>query len=297
MLLDPVVTYLKDLQSRLLARFEAIDGRAKFLRDGWQRPASDVQLAGEGVTAVMEGGAVFERGGASFSDVRGNKLPPSATARQPQLAGKPYRAAGVSVVMHPLNPHVPTSHMNVRAFATDDGAAWWFGGGYDLTPYYPYEEDAKHWHRTAKQACGARYDELKKHCDEYFVLKHRNEPRGIGGVFIDDLNDGDFERCFALIRAIGDSYLDAYVPIVERRRATAYGERERAWQLYRRGRYVEFNLVWDRGTLFGLQSRGRTESILTSMPPLVAWKYDYKAEAGSPEAQLSEFLQPREWAS
>jgi coproporphyrinogen III oxidase len=295
-MLDAVVTYLKDLQSRLLSRFESLDGKAKFLRDPWSRPASDTQLAGEGVTAVMENGAVFERGGASFSDVRGNKLPPSATARQPNLAGRPYRAAGVSVVMHPLNPNAPTSHMNVRAFATDDGAAWWFGGGYDLTPYYPYEEDVRHWHRTAKSACGERYAELKKNCDEYFVLKHRNEARGVGGVFVDDLNDGDFERCFALIRSIGDSFLDAYLPIVERRKATPYGERERAWQLYRRGRYVEFNLVWDRGTLFGLQSRGRTESILTSMPPLVSWKYDYHPEPNSPESKLEDFLKPRDWA-
>jgi coproporphyrinogen III oxidase len=294
--LEPVVAYLKDLQSRLFARFEGLDGRATFLKDPWSRPASDVQLAGNGLTAVLEGGAVFERGGASFSDVRGNKLPPSASAQKPELAGRSYRAAGVSVVMHPLNPHVPTSHMNVRAFATDDGAGWWFGGGYDLTPYYPYEEDAKHWHRTAKGAVGARYAEMKKMCDEYFVLKHRNEARGVGGLFIDDLNDGDFEKSFAVIRAIGDSFLDAYVPIVERRVKTAYGERERAWQLYRRGRYVEFNLVWDRGTLFGLQSRGRTESILTSMPPLVSWKYDHHPEVGSPEAALAKFLEPRDWA-
>jgi coproporphyrinogen III oxidase len=198
--------------------------------------------------------------------------------------------------MHPLNPNVPTSHMNVRAFATDDGAAWWFGGGYDLTPYYPYEEDVRHWHRTAKAACGERYAQLKQSCDEYFVLKHRNEARGVGGVFVDDLNDGDFERCFALIRAIGDSYLDAYVPIVERRKATPYGDRERAWQLYRRGRYVEFNLVWDRGTLFGLQSNGRTEAILMSLPPLVRWRYDWKPEPGTPEARLySDFLVAKDW--
>jgi coproporphyrinogen III oxidase len=244
---------------------------------------------------VLENGAVFERAGASFSDVRGTALPPSATARQPQLAGRPYRAAGVSVVIHPLNPHVPTSHMNVRGFSTDDGAAWWFGGGYDLTPYYPYAEDARAWHQTAKAATGGRYAELKRACDEYFVNKHRDEARGIGGVFVDDLNDGDRDSCFALIRRIGDSFLDAYAPIVEKRKATPYGDRERQWQLYRRGRYVEFNLVWDRGTLFGLQSKGRTESILTSMPPLVAWKYDYAPEPGSPEARLAELLKPRDW--
>ncbi len=291
--MNDVVEYLKGLQQRLLARFEQLDGKAKFRRDAWQRPTG---LVGEGITAVLEGGAVFERAGASFSDVRGSQLPPSATARNPHLAGKPFRAAGVSVVIHPLNPHVPTSHMNVRAFATDDGAGWWFGGGYDLTPYYPYEEDARHWHQTARKATGDRYPELKRACDEYFVNKHRDEARGIGGIFVDDLNDGDRERCFALIRAIGDSFLDAYAPIVERRRETPYGDRERQWQLYRRGRYVEFNLVWDRGTLFGLQSKGRIESILTSMPPLVAWKYDYTPEAGSPEARLAEFLKPREWA-
>jgi len=291
--LNDVVEYLKSLQQRLLTRLEQLDGRAQFLRDPWQRSTG---LSGEGITAVLEGGAVFERAGASFSDVRGTTLPPSATARQPQLAGKPFRAAGVSVVIHPLNPHVPTSHMNVRAFSTEDGAGWWFGGGYDLTPYYPYEEDAVHWHRTAKAAAGERYAALKRACDEYFVNKHRDEARGIGGLFVDDLNDGDRASCFALIRSIGDSFLDAYAPIVERRRATPYGDRERQWQLYRRGRYVEFNLVWDRGTLFGLQSKGRIESILTSMPPLVSWKYDYQPEPGSPEARLAEFLTPRDWA-
>lgn len=294
--MNDAVTYLKDLQQRLLAELEQLDGRAKFNRDAWSRPAAQGKLSGEGVTAVMEGGAVFERAGASFSDVRGTQLPPSATARQPQLAGRPFRAAGVSVVIHPLNPYVPTSHMNVRAFSTDDGEGWWFGGGYDLTPYYPYEEDVRHWHGTAKRATGERYAELKRACDDYFVLKHRDEQRGVGGLFCDDLNDGDRGRCFELIRKIGDSYLDAYAPLVEKRRGTPYTDRERQWQLYRRGRYVEFNLVWDRGTLFGLQSKGRIESILTSMPPLVSWKYDYAPEAGSPEAQLQEFLKPREWA-
>jgi coproporphyrinogen III oxidase len=292
---NEAVVWLKDLQQRLLARFETLDGRAVFRRDAWSRPPADGKLAGEGITAVLEQGAVFERAGASFSDVRGTALPPSATLAHPHLAGRPYRAAGVSVVVHPLNPYVPTSHMNVRAFATDDGAGWWFGGGYDLTPYYGFEEDCRHWHRTAKQATGAQYDTLKKRCDEYFFLKHRDEARGIGGIFLDDYNDGDWARSFELIRRIGDSYLEAYTPIVERRRATAYGERERQWQLYRRGRYVEFNLVWDRGTLFGLQSKGRIESILTSMPPLVTWKYDYAPEPGSPEAQLYELLKPREW--
>jgi coproporphyrinogen III oxidase len=288
--MNDVVTYLKDLQQRLLSRFEQLDGRAKFHRDAWTRPSG-----GEGITAVLEGGAVFERAGASFSDIRGTQLPPSATVAHPNLAGRPFRAAGVSVVVHPLNPHVPTSHMNVRAFSTDDGAGWWFGGGYDLTPYYPYEEDCRHWHQVAKRAAESRYAQMKQACDEYFFLKHRDEARGVGGLFIDDLNDGDRDSCFALIRRIGDSFLDAYAPIVERRVGTAYGDRERQWQLYRRGRYVEFNLVWDRGTLFGLQSKGRIESILTSMPPLVSWRYDYAPEAGSPEARLAEFLKPRSW--
>ena len=291
--MNDVVEYLKSLQQRLLAKLEQLDGKATFRRDAWARATG---LSGEGITAVLEGGAVFERAGASFSDVRGTQLPPSATQRNPQLAGKPFRAAGVSVVIHPLNPHVPTSHMNVRAFSTEDGAGWWFGGGYDLTPYYPYEEDAQHWHRTAKAATQDRYPELKRACDEYFVNKHRDEARGIGGLFVDDLNDGDRDGCFALIRRIGDSFLDAYAPIVERRKATPYGDRERQWQLYRRGRYVEFNLVWDRGTLFGLQSKGRIESILTSMPPLVAWRYDYSPEPGSPGSKLAEFLKPRDWA-
>jgi coproporphyrinogen III oxidase len=289
--MNEVVEYLRDLQSRLLARFESLDGRSKFLRDAWSRPAAEGQLAGNGITAVLEDGAVLERAGASFSDVRGASLPPSATARQPHLAGKPYRAAGVSVVIHPRNPHAPTSHMNVRCFSTDDGAGAWFGGGYDLTPYYPYEDDARHWHATAKKAAGPHYSEFKAACDAYFFLKHRGEARGIGGIFFDDLENG-----FDTLRAVGDSFLDAYLPIVERRKDTAYADRERQWQLYRRGRYVEFNLVWDRGTLFGLQSRGRTESILTSMPPLASWRYDLKPEAGSPEAKLYEFLKPRDWA-
>ena len=288
--MDDVVAYFKDLQQRLLVRFELLDGRAKFFRDHWTRPGG-----GEGLTAVLEEGAVFERAGASFSDISGTHLPPSATVAHPELAGRPFRAAGVSVVTHPLNPHVPTSHLNVRAFSTDDQAGWWFGGGYDLTPYYPYEEDAKHWHATARAAVKDRYPAMKRACDEYFFLKHRDEARGVGGLFVDDLNDGDRDRCFALVRAIGDSYLDAYAPIVEKRRSTRYGERERQWQLYRRGRYVEFNLVWDRGTLFGLQSRGRIESILTSMPPLVSWKYDLKPEPDSPESKLLEFLKPRDW--
>jgi coproporphyrinogen III oxidase len=289
--MNDVIAYFKDLQQRLLSRFELLDGEAKFRRDAWTRPAG-----GEGLTSVMEGGPLFERAGASFSDIRGSQLPPSATVAHPNLAGRPFRAAGVSVVVHPLNPHVPTSHMNVRAFSTDDGEGWWFGGGYDLTPYYPYEEDCRHWHQVAKRAAGERYAQMKQACDAYFFLKHREEARGIGGLFIDDHNDGDRESCFALIRRIGDSYLDAYAPIVERRKGTAHGERERQWQLYRRGRYVEFNLVWDRGTLFGLQSKGRIESILTSMPPLVSWRYDYAPEAGSPEARLAEFLKPRSWA-
>jgi coproporphyrinogen III oxidase len=250
------------------------------------------------VTRVIEDGALFERGGVNFSDVRGDALPPSASAARPQLAGRGFRAMGVSLVLHPRNPYCPTAHMNVRFLSA--GETWWFGGGMDLTPYYGFEEDARHFHAVCRRALepfGAElYPRFKRACDEYFFLRHRNEPRGVGGIFFDDLAEPDLETCFALVRSVGDHFLTAYGPILERRRATPYGERERAFQAYRRGRYVEFNLVYDRGTLFGLQSGGRTESILMSLPPLVTWKYDWKPEPGSPEEKLyTDFLKPREW--
>jgi coproporphyrinogen III oxidase len=285
--------YLSELQQRIVAALERLDGSA-FLSDAWQRAEG-----GGGVTRILEDGALFERAGVGFSHVTGSQLPASASAARPQLAGRSFEAMGVSLVLHPRNPYCPTVHMNVRFLAA--GPVWWFGGGMDLTPYYGFDEDARHFHSTCKNALapfGAeRYPRYKKWCDEYFFLKHRNEPRGIGGIFFDDLSEPDFETCFALVRSVGDHFLAAYSPIVERRRATGYGERERAFQAYRRGRYVEFNLVYDRGTLFGLQSGGRTESILMSLPPAVAWRYDWKPEAGSPEARLySDFLRPRDWA-
>jgi len=296
-----VRTYLLDLQESIVARMEALDG-GRFLRDEWRRAEG-----GGGITRILEGGELLERAGVGFSDVTGTKLPPSATAHRPELAGKPWEAIGVSLVFHPRNPYIPTVHMNVRFFFArgGEGAAendvWWFGGGMDLTPYYPFEEDCVHFHRTNRDALDAvdraLHPRFKKACDEYFFLKHRNEPRGIGGTFFDDFTEGGFERAFAVMRATGDGFLPAYVPIVERRRATPYGERERDFQAYRRGRYVEFNLVWDRGTLFGLQSGGRSESILMSLPPVVTWRYDWKAEPGSPEAKLAEVLMPpRDWA-
>ncbi|MDD3761818.1 MAG: oxygen-dependent coproporphyrinogen oxidase [Nevskiales bacterium] len=293
-----VESYLCDLQDRLCAGFEQADGEARFHVDRWERPEG-----GGGETRVLRDGAVFESAGVNFSLVHGTRLPPSATAHRPQLAGRHWRAMGVSVVLHPRNPYVPTCHANVRFFvAEQDGEppVWWFGGGFDLTPYYGFDEDARHFHRVARSACAPfgddLYPRLKTWCDEYFFLKHRNEPRGIGGLFFDDWTEGGFEQSFSLMRSVGDHYAQAYLPIVERRKHTPFGERERAWQLYRRGRYVEFNLVWDRGTLFGLQSGGRTESILMSMPPLAAWRYDYAAEPGSPEAELTErFLKPQDW--
>ena len=294
--LAPVEAWLRGLQDRICAAIEALDGSARFVEDNWTRAEG-----GGGRTRVLREGAVFEQAGIGFSRVEGARMPASATAHRPELAGKSWVATGVSLVFHPRNPYVPTTHMNVRVFrAEGDGATvWWFGGGYDLTPYYVFEDDARHWHATARAACapfGADvYPAHKRWCDEYFFLKHRNETRGIGGVFFDDLNRWDFDTCFAYQRAIGDSFLAAYTPIVERRRDTPWGERERAFQLYRRGRYVEFNLVWDRGTLFGLQSGGRTESILMSLPPLVRWEYGYQPEAGSAEAKLAEYLTPREW--
>jgi coproporphyrinogen III oxidase len=300
---DAVKEYLLGLQARIVAGLEAIDGQP-FLRDEWRKADDDPSpLKGSGIGRVIEGGQVFERGGVNFSHVSGPRLPPSATANRPELAGRGFEAMGVSLVMHPLNPYCPTVHMNVRMLvAREAGAAdiWWFGGGMDLTPYYGFEEDAAAFHRACKQALdpfGADYyPRFKKWCDEYFYLKHRNEPRGIGGVFFDDFAELGFERSFALMRAVGDAFLPAYSAIIERRRDSAYGEPERDWQCYRRGRYVEFNLVFDRGTHFGLQSGGRAESILMSMPPLVKWRYDYRPATGTAEARLlDDFLVRREW--
>lgn len=295
---NAVREYLLGLQDNICKVLEDIDGQTRFETDEWQREAG-----GGGRTRVLNGGAVFEQGGVNFSEVSGDNLPPSATASRPELAGRSFRAMGVSLVIHPNNPYVPTSHANVRFFiAEKEGEApiWWFGGGYDLTPYYGNEEDVVHWHQTAKAACEPFGDEVyprfKQWCDEYFYLKHRDECRGVGGLFFDDLNEWGFERCFAFMQSVGNSYTDAYAPIVRKRMDTAFGERERDFQLYRRGRYVEFNLVYDRGTLFGLQSGGRTESILMSLPPLVKWRYNWQPEPGSAEARLySDFLPPRDW--
>ncbi|MBE2253806.1 MAG: oxygen-dependent coproporphyrinogen oxidase [Myxococcus sp.] len=266
------------LQEELLRGLSALDGKS-FVRDAWVKPPGGA-LEGGGVTCVLEGGGVFERGGVALSDVKGAALPPAATQRNPHLSGRSYRAMGVSLVVHPTNPNVPTAHLNVRSFRTDDGAAWWFGGGFDLTPYFYEPDDEAHWRRVSRQLCAsdAMYERLSADCDAYFTLKHRNERRGLGGLFFDDLNEahpfgGGFEHCFAFTLSVGRAFLEAYAPIVERRRAQPYTEADRAWQAYRRGRYVEFNLVWDRGTLFGLQSGGRTESILMSMPPHASWQY------------------------
>lgn len=293
--LNAVRSYLLSLQDSICRAVETEDGGGRFREDSWTRPEG-----GGGRSRVLSDGATFEKAGVGFSHVSGTSLPPSATAHRPELAGKPWHAVGVSLVIHPRNPYVPTSHANVRFFQAGEGdsAVWWFGGGFDLTPYYGFEEDAVHWHQTARAASGEHYPRFKQWCDDYFFLKHRNEPRGVGGLFFDDFNAPGFDASFALMRSVGDAFVPAYLPIVQRRKATAYGERERDFQLYRRGRYVEFNLVWDRGTHFGLQSGGRTESILMSLPPLVAWKYDWKPEPGSPEARLHEvFLKPRDWAT
>lgn len=299
---DPDVTavknYLLELQERICLTLEQEDGTTRFIEDAWQRPAG-----GGGRSRVLSEGAVFERGGVNFSHVFGEGLPASATAQRPELAGRGFEALGVSLVIHPHNPYAPTSHANIRFFlAAKEGAEpiWWFGGGFDLTPYYPFEEDAVHWHRLAREACAPFGEEVypryKKWCDEYFYLKHRHETRGIGGLFFDDLNEGGFARCFDFMQNVGNHYLPAYLPIVQRRKGLTYGDRERDFQLYRRGRYVEFNLLYDRGTLFGLQSGGRTESILMSLPPLVKWRYNWQPPPGTPEARLYEkFLQPHDW--
>jgi coproporphyrinogen III oxidase len=294
--------YFLGLQTRIVQTLQALDGR-EFLTDAWQREPGG-RLEGDGCSQLVENGNLLERGGCNFSHVRGRQLPGSATAHRPELAGAAFEAMGVSLVMHPRNPYAPTAHMNVRMFAAlPEGRdpVVWFGGGMDLTPYYGFEEDAQHFHRTCQRALqpfgDGLYPRFKTWCDEYFFLKHRNEPRGVGGVFFDDFAELGFDQSFAMTRAVGDAFLEAYVPILERRRDLPFGERERDFQTYRRGRYVEFNLVFDRGTLFGLQSGGRTESILMSMPPVVTWRYDWQPEAGTPEARLySDFLRPRDWA-
>lgn len=293
-----VKQYLLDLQDRICHALQLEDDRSRFAEENWVR-----EEGGGGRSRVIVDGSVFEKGGVNFSHVYGTELPPSATAARPELAGRGFEAMGVSLVMHPENPYVPTSHANVRFFIAEkegEEPVWWFGGGYDLTPYYGNQEDCRHWHQTARAACepfGPEiYPRFKQWCDEYFFLKHRNEPRGIGGLFFDDYNQAGFEQSFALTRAVGDSYIDAYLPIVRRRKHVPWGQRERQFQLYRRGRYVEFNLVYDRGTLFGLQTSGRTESILMSLPPLVRWEYNWQPEPGSAEAELYQlYLQPRQW--
>ncbi len=293
-----VEAYLADLQERISSALEGADGGGRFRTDRWSRAEG-----GGGITRVLAGGALFEKAGVALSHVHGPRLPPSATAARPELAGRSFRALGVSLVLHPENPYVPTAHANVRYFLAErpgEPPVWWFGGGFDLTPYYPFVEDAVHWHATARAACepfGADvYPRLKRWCDDYFYLPHRGEARGVGGLFFDDLDTWGAARTFAFLRSVGDHFLPAYLPLVERRRATAWGERERRFQLYRRGRYVEFNLLYDRGTLFGIQSGGRSESILMSLPPLVRWDYDWRPPPGSPEERLAaDFLRPRDW--
>ncbi len=298
--IEAVKAYLLDLQDRICTALETEDGGAHFREEAWLREGG-----GGGRTRVLENGALIEKGGVNFSHVHGAGLPPSASAHRPELAGRGFQALGVSLVIHPRNPYVPTSHANVRLFVAEkagEAPVWWFGGGFDLTPYYAFEEDCVFWHQVARDACapfGADvYPRFKAWCDRYFHLKHRNEPRGIGGLFFDDLNEWDFDTSFAFLRAVGDAYIQAYLPIVQKRKGAPYGEREREFQAYRRGRYVEFNLVYDRGTLFGLQSGGRTESILMSLPAEVRWGYDWKPELGTPEARLTEhFLTDRDWLS
>jgi len=297
--INAVKAYFLDLQDRICDGLETEDGTAKFEEDLWQREGAP----GGGRTRVLTNGSVFEQAGINFSHVEGDSMPNAATANRPELVGRSFQAMGVSLVIHPHNPYVPTSHANVRFFIAEkqgEDPVWWFGGGFDLTPYYGNDEDVIHWHQTAKDACEPFGEEVfpkyKKWCDDYFHLKHRNEPRGVGGLFFDDLNEPGFEKSFAFMRSVGDHYLPAYQPIVARRKNTEYGERERDFQLYRRGRYVEFNLVFDRGTLFGLQTGGRTESILMSLPPLVKWRYNWKPESGTPEAKLYDhYLVPQDW--
>ncbi|MFQ6005775.1 MAG: oxygen-dependent coproporphyrinogen oxidase [Woeseia sp.] len=290
--------YLRSLQQRIVQALEDADGKERFRHDAWQREGG-----GGGLTRMMADGAVFEQAGVGYSNVHGDQMPPSATETRPELAGHGFQAMGVSLVLHPKNPYVPTTHANFRFFCAErDGSepVWWFGGGFDLTPYYPFPEDVFHWHRTARDACdqfGADvYSRYKKCCDDYFFLKHRNETRGVGGIFFDDLNEWQFARCFEFTRTVGDQFLPAYLPIVYARKDHPYGDRQREFQLYRRGRYVEFNLIYDRGTLFGLQSGGRAESILMSLPPLVRWEYDWHPEPGSAEEKLyRDYLRPRDW--
>lgn len=298
--INKVKEYLLDLQNRICDALEQLDGAAKFREDEWERAEG-----GGGCTRIMQNGTVFEQGGVGFSHVYGDQLPSAATTQRPELIGRNFQALGVSLVIHPNNPFVPTSHCNVRFFIAEkdnEEPVWWFGGGFDLTPYYGFKEDAVHWHQTAKEACDvvdeSYYPKFKKWCDDYFFIKHRNEARGVGGLFFDDLNEGGFEKSFTLFSSVGDHFLEAYLPIVEKRKEHAFNEQHRNFQLYRRGRYVEFNLVYDRGTLFGLQSGGRTESILMSLPPNVRWEYDYHPEPGSEEEKLyTEFLPAREWVS
>lgn len=295
--INQVKNYLLSLQDRICTALEAEETEAKFIEDLWERSEG-----GGGRTRVLTG-QTFEQGGVNFSHVSGFNLPPSATAKRPELANRQFQAMGVSLVIHPCNPYIPTSHANVRLFIAEkdnEPTIWWFGGGFDLTPYYPYEEDVIHWHQTAKTACepfgDTVYKDYKKWCDEYFYLKHRNETRGAGGLFFDDLNEWGFESCFAFMQSVGDHYLKAYLPIIQKRKSTPYSDKERNFQLYRRGRYVEYNLVYDRGTLFGLQSGGRTESILMSLPPVVHWQYNWHPEPGSPEAALYDrYLKPQNW--
>jgi coproporphyrinogen III oxidase len=297
--IEAVREYLLALQNSICLGIESVDGAARFIADDWQREGH----AGGGISRVLSNGAVFEQAGINFSHVHGDKLPASATAHRPELAGRDFQAMGVSLVIHPNNPHIPTSHANVRFFiASKEGAepVWWFGGGFDLTPYYGYDEDCIHWHTVAREACADFGDDVypryKKWCDDYFYLKHRDEQRGIGGLFFDDLNTGGFESCFRFMQSIGNHYMKAYLPIVQRRKDTAFNEAEKNFQLYRRGRYVEFNLVYDRGTLFGLQTGGRTESILMSLPPVVHFCYNWRPKPGSREAELYEkYIKPRDW--
>lgn len=296
--IQPVKDYFLELQSTICRELESEDESGRFIEDKWTYAGG-----GGGISRVLSDGAVIERGGVNFSNIKGASLPVAATARRPDLAGNDFEAVGVSLVIHPRNPYVPTSHMNVRFFLSGRdraNSAWWFGGGFDLTPYYPFKDDVVHWHRTAFEACQGFGDDVygrfKNWCDEYFYLKHRRETRGVGGLFFDDLNQWGFDKCFSYVRSVGDSFLQAYRPILRRRKNRPHGQRERDWQLYRRGRYVEFNLVYDRGTLFGLQSGGRVESILMSMPPQAAWRYNYQPESGSPEAALLEnYLGARDW--